>query len=431
MCSANLTRIEEFRQLKKEVRGSENHLIVGVDIAKEKHYAFFGTANGRSLLRRLIFNNDKDGFEKLVNTAEAISSREVLPHLIFGVEPTADYHKPLSEYLIGKGFFVVLVANGAVKHNRELLDGRWDKNDTKDSANIADLISQGKFLYYDYPTAQIRDLRNLLSLKQKLKCQEHSIRMRIRNHLVGQFFPELDRFYGSRDSENLAIVKWCLDPEKIAVMDFREFVQLVSSRNGGPVQQERLYSIQESARQSIGCGAGKSVAFEAKMLVIQLVTLRKSIMELEAEIHEVSSKLPGYPSVISIPGVGPAIAAVTLAAIGDPHRFTSSKQVLKLAGLDLSANRSGKNAANVTAKLSKKGNAGLRYSLYQAALIASYRNKYFVEYYTRILSGREKERGIKTKMRVKLAAKILVTAWSLMKSGKIFDGKYLLATEVR
>ena len=135
--------------------------------------------------------------------------------------------------------------------------------------------------------------------------------------------------------------------------------------------------------------------------------------------------------MISIPGVGPVIAAVILAAIGDPQRFTSSKQVLKLAGLDLSANRSGKNAANVTAKLSKKGNAGLRYSLYQAALIASYRNKYFVEYYTRILSGREKERGIKTKMRVKLAAKILVIAWSLMKSGKMFDGKYLLATEVR
>ena len=30
---------------------------------------------------------------------------------------------------------VVLVFGVAVKRNRELLDGRWDKNDTKDAAN--------------------------------------------------------------------------------------------------------------------------------------------------------------------------------------------------------------------------------------------------------------------------------------------------------
>jgi len=51
------TRLKEFRQLKKEIRGSKDHLIVGVDIAKEKHHAFFGTATGKTLLRRLIFDN--------------------------------------------------------------------------------------------------------------------------------------------------------------------------------------------------------------------------------------------------------------------------------------------------------------------------------------------------------------------------------------
>jgi transposase len=50
MKDSNLTRLEEFRQLKKEIRGSEKHLIVGIDIAKEKHHAYFGTATGKSLL---------------------------------------------------------------------------------------------------------------------------------------------------------------------------------------------------------------------------------------------------------------------------------------------------------------------------------------------------------------------------------------------
>ena len=168
MTAESLTRIEKFRQLKKEIRGSEEHLIVGIDVAKEKHYAYFGTAGGKSLLRKLIFENNKNGFDTLLHRAGAIMCQEGLTKAVYGVEPTADYHKPLGEYLINNGQTLVLVANGAVKHNRELLDGRWDKNDTKDCANAADLISQGKFLYYDLPEPAIRDLRNLSSLKGTL-----------------------------------------------------------------------------------------------------------------------------------------------------------------------------------------------------------------------------------------------------------------------
>jgi transposase len=56
-------------------------------------------------------------------------------------EPTGNYHKLLAEYLIKCRYNVVLVSGVAVVRNREMLDGRWDKNDDKDSANIADLIS--------------------------------------------------------------------------------------------------------------------------------------------------------------------------------------------------------------------------------------------------------------------------------------------------
>jgi transposase len=42
--------LEQFRQIRKEIRGSEDYLIVGIDVAKNKHYAFFGTATGKTLL---------------------------------------------------------------------------------------------------------------------------------------------------------------------------------------------------------------------------------------------------------------------------------------------------------------------------------------------------------------------------------------------
>lgn len=143
----NCNRLAEFRQLRKDIRGSDEHLIVGLDVAKERHNAFFGTASGETLYRRLIFDNDKDGIERLLLQAEARKVQHGLKKVVFGLEPTANYHKPIGEYLIKNGHTVVLVATEAVKKNRSLLDGRWDKNDKKDPANVADLISQGKCLF--------------------------------------------------------------------------------------------------------------------------------------------------------------------------------------------------------------------------------------------------------------------------------------------
>ena len=43
-------RLKGFRQLREEIRGSREYLIVGIDVAKEKHHAFFGTAQARRCL---------------------------------------------------------------------------------------------------------------------------------------------------------------------------------------------------------------------------------------------------------------------------------------------------------------------------------------------------------------------------------------------
>ncbi|MBW2318655.1 MAG: IS110 family transposase, partial [Deltaproteobacteria bacterium] len=53
-----------------------------------------------------------------------------------------------------------------------------DKHDDKDAANVADLISQGKCNYYDLPDIELRDVRSLLSLRRRLKRQEHGTRIR-------------------------------------------------------------------------------------------------------------------------------------------------------------------------------------------------------------------------------------------------------------
>jgi transposase len=418
-------RLREFRQLQRGIRGSGEYVVVGIDVAKERHSAFFGTAMGKALLRRLVFDNSREGFEKLLIHTEAIRVQHGFSQVVFGLEPTANYHKPLGEYLITGGHQVVLVSNNAVKKNRELLDSRWDKHDSKDAANVADLISQGICLFYEYPSEALRSLRGLLSFKRRLKRLEHGYRVRIRNHLVAQYFPEFDRYYGRSSSEGLAIVRWCLAPAVIAGLDFEEFVRCVTVRNGGLRQQRRLRMIWEKAAGSIGCEGGEVVEFEARMMVEGLRQIQEALRATEDKIKDICSRFPEYAYLLTIPGFGPDVSSKVLGAIGNPFRFERASQVLKLAGYDLGADRSGKRSDAATPVISKRGKADLRYALYQAALIASVKNRAFIIYYTNKLRGRQGERGIKTKMRVKLAAKLLVIAWTLMKKKEPFDPAYL------
>ena len=414
-------RLERFRQLKKEIRGSAAYLIVGIDIGKSSHHAFLGTATGRGLLRRLKIENSAEGFERLVAHVGFCMTKEGLSRVVFGLEPTSVYHKPLAEFLIRCGYLVVYVTNEAIKKNRALLDGRWDKNDTKDAANAADLVSQGRCQYYDLPDMTLRDLRSLLAVRTALKKQHHRLRMRIRNNLVAQYFPEFDKLWSKSQAENLAIVRWCLAPEEIAQMEFEKFFQVVTTRNRGNGQYRRLRTIWETAHDSIGCRAGLALKLEAKIMVEALHQVNEHIAEADRSIKELCSGFVEYKLLLTIPGFGPYIAAVVLAAIGNADRFENQSQLIRLAGLDLCAQRSGDKSATAVPVISKKGKAHLRYALYQAGLIASTSNTRFMAYFTKLLRGREREKGIRTKMRVKLAAKLLVIAWTLMKKKEPFD----------
>jgi transposase len=418
-------RLEQYRQLRKESRGSQEYLVVGIDISKDRHDALMRTVSGKILYKRLTFNNTREGFEMLLLAVEAVRVQHGLKEVVFGMEPTANYHKPLGEFLINRDYQVVLVSPQAAKQNRSLLDGRWNKHDGKDCANVADLICQGKCLYYEYPSADLRDLRNLLSLNRKLKKFEQGLRLRLRNHLVAQYFPELDQYCHWGASEGLALVQWCLDPTVMASLSDEEMTKRLGRMGKTIAQRKRLSALKEKAPTSIGCRFGSSVAFEGQNLVKLLKEVRQRRSDTQEQIEGACQKFKEYSYLLSIPGFGPTLSAMVLGAIGNPGRFANGAQVLKMVGLDLSASQSGKSQGSPV--VSKKGKAEIRYALFQAAMVASTRDKYFVAYFTDQLRGREKEKGIKTKKRVKLAAKMLMIAWTLMKKQQRFDPQYLSA----
>jgi transposase len=224
---------------------------------------------------------------------------------------------------------------------------------------------------------------------------------------------------------SLNVVQRCLDPSLISIMEYDEFCRMVSPGKVNTAQRRRLTQIWRVAKQSIGCSVGEAVSVEAQIMVAALHRVRETIKTVEDKIEDICLTFPEYSFLLTIPGFGPDVSAKVLAAIGAPWRFTNGKQVLKMAGLDLCATRSGKTSQSATPVISKQGKGYLRYALYQAAIISSLNNKEFVVYHTNKIKGREREKGIGTKMRVKLAAKLLIIAWTLMKKKEPFDPGHL------
>lgn len=412
-----------FRKMKASVRGSEKYLLVGIDVAKNKHHAFFGTPNGRTLRKNMVFDNSLKGFENLRGLAGDLKCQHGLIEVVYGLEPTASYHKPLAEYLLRQKEQVVYVSNVAVAKNRALLDGRWDKNDKKDAANVADLVGQSRCLFYELPQEHLRELRSLIGFRIRLKKEEHALKMRLRNNVFAQFFPELDQLYikaGQPDDLILSIAEHCLDPREIAAMEFDAFLKLITKRKIRIEQEKRLRKLWEVAGESVGCLVHDAARWEAKSLVSQLKSVRETVKGNEQLMEKAAKQFPEYECLLSIPGFGPIISAMVLAAIGNPCRFQNQGQIVRLAGLDLSAERSGKNSDKAKPVISKQGKAALRYALVQAAMVASTANPVIRTYFSKLIKGRELERGINLKMKVKLAAKLLVVAWTLMKNREHF-----------
>jgi hypothetical protein len=78
----------------------------------------------------------------LITRASQVRIAHGPKRVVYGLEPTGNYHKPLSNWLLERDQMLVLVSSKTIADNRQTLDGRWNKNDTKDNANVADLIAQ-------------------------------------------------------------------------------------------------------------------------------------------------------------------------------------------------------------------------------------------------------------------------------------------------
>ena len=123
---------------------------------------------------------------------------------------------------------------------------------------------------------------------------------------------------------------------------------------------------------------------------------------------------PDYSFLQSIPGIGPIIALTVLAEAGDLRRFNHYRQFLKFCGFDLSTHQSGRFRGQ--SKLSKFGNARLRYVFWIAGTVAiRMRENTFRKKFENYIKNDPLNADLKRKGYSAVAAKMARVAYGVVK----------------
>ena len=101
-----------------------------------------------------------------------------------------------------------------------------------------------------------------------------------------------------------------------------------------------------------------------KQAIDQLNTASQTVEQLRTLMNETASKLPEYPVVMAMKGVGPSLGPQLMAEIGDVTRFTHKGAITAFAGVDPGVNDS-RNYSQKSVRASKRGSPVLRKTLFQ------------------------------------------------------------------
>lgn len=414
-------KIEQFRHLKATIRKGKGYLLIGIDASKDSSIACFYNIEKGLLLRKYHLQHSNTGFQEFTDKIRSLKELNNFSESIVAVEPTGNYHKVLCQYLKEQGCQVVYVSSVAIKNNRRTIDGgRWGKNDPQDAYNIVDLLAQGKILFYRDEFTAGADMRKYLNLRQQLTRTKTALLNRIQNSIWTCHFPELPSLLKANDPDTLCLLEHCPSAQHVKALDFSSFLGLFKPlRSIRSKRYKRLSYVWHIAQTSIGYPAMSATIWEAKLLASQLKTILTDVEQIDRKLEDFCQPNDAYRVLFSLPGFGLFTSCVFKAVIGDIKDYSHSKQLLKLAGLDLETMSSGHFQGQE--RISKKGNALLRYALCHAVNVAVAKHEHIKEIFQAKLNTLGNSKKVKAKLKIKFAAKFIRIAFVLLKKQVPFD----------
>jgi transposase len=141
----------------------------------------------------------------------------------------------------------------------------------------------------------------------------------------------------------------------------------------------RVRDLKNAARVSIGIREGADMAkLELRTLLEKYTLIKERFEELDSKIEGLLEQVPGVKQMLAIKGIGKDTVAGFFAEVGDLRYYSHPKQIIKLAGLSLKENTSGKHKGQT--KITKRGRKNLRALLFRVVMLWLLRTPLFRHY---------------------------------------------------
>lgn len=288
------------------------------------------------------------------------------------MEHTGRYYEPVAQALHDQGLFVCAVNPLLIKQygNNSLRQVKTDKADAKKIARYA--LDNWSELRQHTPMDTIRYELKTLNRQFHLYSKNRTAYSSNLISLLDQAFPDANRLFTSRPRKDgsqkwvdFVHAFWHVDcVRKLSLAAFTERYRKWCYRHGYNFSSDKASQIHAHAADLIALVPKSSTTkLLVQQAVSQLLSVSGTLETIRAEMNQLASKLPEYPEVMKMHGVGPSLGPQLMAEIGDIRRFAGKQSLAAFAGVDPMPNQSGTRESRSN-KSSKRGSPYLRKTLF-------------------------------------------------------------------
>jgi transposase len=402
--------------------------IVGIDLADRKQMVVVVDHDSKVLARR-TFRCKAWDLGAALDWAAVRSTRAGYAGVTVACEPTGHRWRVLGQLAAERGMSFVCVQPMLTSWARKSEDLTTDKTDDKDAVLIARLTAQLR-CYLPEPVDETWGRLRHLGVRREQLLDDHVACVQQIRDLLECVWPAAVTTAQQPFKSNT----WVAAMHVIMTRDGGDFTR---TRRLGPARFEHAVRRELTRRGGIrpclrilrklyaaladpsGVIAHRPGAFERMSWLIEdWDTARAKLADAEARMASVLDDLELTELACSIPGLSPVGAAAILAETGDLRRFTSSRAVVKHAGLAPRERKSGTFAGR--ARLTGAGRPHLRTAAWRAVWGVVQNNPVYAARY-RHLTTRETNKLKPTQAQTVLAAAILRQLHAVITTGQAWN----------
>lgn len=386
----------------------KNLLFAGIDVSKDSFDITIINLNKKILMQNK-FTMNSNGFKALYENIAKLQYDEVL----FVMESTGVYHLNLYFSLIDNNLKAAVV-NPLLIHNfAKSISLRKTKTDKKDAKTIAD-FTLSNHQNIDFSNKIDNSIRSIARERDNLAQNVARLKTEIKN-VLHVLFPELSKHTNVFTKTMLRLLLKAPGRFPIMKMKPQQIARFFDKTRGNKIQISPR-ELKTLAKNSIGI---KDDSLET-VLILKI----KRLLFIIEQIDDINDHLrlfvkenlqQDFDIVTSISGIGETTAEKFLIEIADIENFKSHKQLRAYIGTDPSIKHSG-SSVNVNGRISKRGNAHLRKTIWQMAVGVIRCCSYFADYFHKKMSeGKKYKQAV-----IAVANKLIKTLYAMLKNKTLF-----------